>query len=171
MKKLSLCILLLAATFTATAQEKKEKFSPEKFDAELHQYIKKEAQLNEQELAKFLPVYKEMQTKMRTLYDRQRKLERSKPADEDACAKAIKERDEIEINLKQIEQSYHQKFVKVLSAQKAMSIIKAEKRFHRHKMKQWGERRGNGRGFNKDGKVFEKEGRHMRPEGRPSLKQ
>ena len=113
-----------------------------KFEAELQDFITKEAKLTPQEAAKFFPVYKEMQEKQRELFDRQRELAKVKPTDEQGCLKVIKESDEIDLNLKRIQQTYHQRFIELLSASKVYDILKAEQRFHRHMMKNWG--RGNG---------------------------
>lgn len=130
-------LLLMAMVLCAGAQEQKPKFSPEQFDAELQQFITKEACLTPQEAAAFFPIYMEMQNKLRTLFGRQRQLGKIKPADEKGCEKAIKQRDEIELEQKRIQQTYHNKFLSVLSASKLYDVIKAEDRFHRQKLKSW----------------------------------
>jgi hypothetical protein len=140
MKRLCLIILGFALALSLSAQRDdshQHKFSPEKFDAELHAYIVKEARLSQQEAARFFPVYKEMQQKQRALMWKQRKLGMTKPTDEQGCLKAIQERDEIELEQKRILQCYHNKFLEVLSASKVYDVIKAEDRFHRHKLRQW----------------------------------
>ena len=93
------CFAVLMMLFTVCdAQEKK--FSPEKFEAELAEYVKK-------------------------------------PANEEGCAAAIRERDKLEIELKQLEQCYHKKMIQVIPASKVYDCINAENRFHRKKMKGW----------------------------------
>ena len=77
--------LILAVGVDAQPNGPQQKFSPEKFDMELHTFITEEAKLTPQEAAKFFPVYKEMQAKQRTLYKRQRSMERACPQDEAAC--------------------------------------------------------------------------------------
>ena len=137
-------IIVLTALFTikATAQDQRQqRFSPEKFEAELKDYITKEANLTPQEAAKFFPLYKEMQEKQRALFGRQRGLGLVKPFDEQGCLKVIKEIDEIDLELKRIQQTYHTRFIEQLSASKVYDILRAEERFHRHMMRNWG--RGN----------------------------
>ena len=113
------------------------KFSPEKFDAELQQFITQEAHLTQQEAAKFYPVYKEMQNKQRALFGRAQKLSMVKPQDEKACAQAIQERDNIDVELKKVQQTYHNKFMNIVPPSKVYDVIKAEDRFHRRMLKKW----------------------------------
>lgn len=139
MKRLSLVLLAFALALSVSAQrdDKHQKFSPEKFDAELHAYIVTEARLSQQEASRFFPVYIEMQKKQRALMWKQRKLGMNKPTDEQGCLKAIQERDEIELEQKRILQYYHNKFLEVLSSSKVYDILKAEDQFHRRKLRQW----------------------------------
>ena len=149
MKRLGLIVLLVIVALCATmaqpqqqqgggGQQPQFRFSPEKFDAELQQFIVQEASLTPQESAKFFPVYKEMQRKQRALYDRQRRLATIKPQDEAGCQKAIRDRDEIDVELKRIQQTYHNKFLDMLPTSKVYDVIKAEDRFHRRMLKRWG---------------------------------
>ena len=114
-----------------------QKFSPEKFQADLEQFITKEACLTPQEAAKFFPIYKEMQAKQRTVYERQRQLGFGKPADEKGCEKNIRQRDEYDLELKRIQQTYHNKFLSVISASKLYDVLNAEDRFHRQMLRGW----------------------------------
>lgn len=130
------CFAVLMMLFTVCdAQEKK--FSPEKFEAELAEYVKKEAKLSDEEAAKYFPLLREMHKKQRCLYNKKRDLGREKPANEEGCAVAIRERDKLEIELKQLEQCYHKKMIQVIPASKLYDCINAENRFHRKKMKGW----------------------------------
>lgn len=148
MKRLYIAALMvLAVCCTALAQQRPHKgqqqqsdnkFSPERFEAELQQFLVSEASLTPQEAAKFFPLYKEMQSKQRALYDRQRQNGQIKPQDEKGCQKAIRERDEIDVELKRIQQTYHNKFLDILPASKVYDLIKAEDRFHRRMLKRWG---------------------------------
>lgn len=130
------CVCLL----TVSAQEHGKGFSPEKFDAELRQFIIQEAGLTADEVAKFFPLYNEMRDKQRELFMRQRKLGMGRPSDESACKKAIQERDDVEVEQKRVQQTYHNKFLCVLSASKVYKVIQAEDRFHRKMLRQWGHR-------------------------------
>ena len=99
--------------------------------------LKKEAKLSDEEAAKYLPLLREMNKKQRCLYNKKRDLGREKPANEEGCAAAIRERDKLEIELKQLEQCYHKKMIQVIPASKVYDCINAENRFHRKKMKGW----------------------------------
>ncbi len=140
MKKLLMIAIALMMTLTMSAQRQDgqaPKFSPEKFDAELQQYIIQKAALTPQEAAKFFPVFKEMQTKQRAIYDRQRKLGQFKPSDEAGCMKAIQERDNLDVELRRVQQNYHNKFFDVLPATKVYDVLRAEETFFRHQLRQW----------------------------------
>ena len=130
------CFAVLMMLFTVCdAQEKK--FSPEKFEAELAEYVKKEAKLSDEEAAKYLPLLREMHKKQRCLYNKKRDLGKEKPANQKRFAAAIRDRDKLEIELKQFKQCYHNKIIQVIPASKVYDCINAENRFHRKKMKGW----------------------------------
>ena len=138
MKRLSLFLLTLVLSFGAYAQGQVQQFDPAKFDAEQQQFITKSANLTEQEAARFFPLFREMQKKQRAIYERQRKLGFNKPADEKGCAQSIREHDQIDLELKQIQQTYHNKFLRVIPASKLYDVLQAEDRFFRMKLRSWG---------------------------------
>jgi len=115
-----------------------QKFSPEKYQADLEQYITKEACLTPQEAAAFFPLFREMQKKQRVIYNKMRDEGRIKPIDETACKKMIQKRDQVELELKSIQQTYHNKFFSVIPASKVFDVIKAEDQFHRGLFRNWG---------------------------------
>lgn len=123
------CLTLALVSMNAT--EPQEKFSPEKFQVELEQFITREASLTPEECAKFFPLYREMQQKQRAVYKQMRELGRNKPADEASCKQAVQKRDALELEQKRIQQTYHDKFFRVLPASKVYDVIRAEDRFHR----------------------------------------
>ena len=134
-------ILMWGSVLMGSAQDDKQAFSPQKFEAELQSFIVKEAALSQEESTRFFPVYNEMRSKQRVLFERQRNMDRgAKPADENACKKAIQERDNIELEQKRIAQSYHNKFLDILPASKVYDVLRAEDKFHRTMLKQWGHR-------------------------------
>ena len=61
-----------------------QRFSPEKYQADLEQYITKEACLTPKEASAFFPLFREMQKKQRALYNKMREDVRIKPTDEAA---------------------------------------------------------------------------------------
>lgn len=147
MTRLTICVLLLLC-MNVHAQERK--FSPEKFDADMVAFVTREAGLTQQEADKFFPLFHEMHQKQRAAYGRIRTVTKQKPADDEACAAAIKECDKLNLELKQIEQTYHQKMLKVVSATKVYAAINAEGRFHRQMMKGWQHSNKRPKGQQKD---------------------
>lgn len=126
----AMLMICLVSVF-AQAKGKPRGFDPRRFEAELEQYIVTKAGLTPTESAKFFPVYRKMGKKMRMLFDEMRRYHHVNPKDNDACTEAIRRQDEIDIELKQLQQEYHAKFMTILPASKVLSIIKAEGDFHR----------------------------------------
>ena len=89
----------------------------------MQEFITKEAKLTPEDAAKFFPLYKEMQDKQRKLFARQRELANVKPSDEQGCLNVIKESDEIDLELKRIQQNYHKRFISMLSSLFGVAII------------------------------------------------
>ena len=144
MKKTIVLLVCLTVSLLGMSQDKR-KFSPEKFQAELEAFIKQEAKFSDEEAAKYFPLLREMQQKHRNLYSRMRQAGKEKPADEKGCEAAIRDCDRINIELKQLEQTYHKKMIQVLPASKVYDAIKAENRFHRRMMKGWQRPKGKPR--------------------------
>ena len=134
-KALLVVVAFYGSLLSASAQQK---FSPEKYQADLEQFITKEACLTPQEAAAFFPLFREMQNKQRSLYSQMRTEGMIKPADEEACKKMIQKRDQVELDLKIMQQTYHNKFLSVIPASKVFSVIWAEDRFHRRMFRNWG---------------------------------
>ena len=145
MKRYAVFFLLLMATLTIQSQEQ-PKFSPEKFEADLEAFITREAKLTEHEAAKFFPLNREMHQKQRAIYARIGKLYTGIGNDDKACAKAIRESDRLNVELRQVEQQYHEKMMRVIPASKLSAAIAAENRFHRQMMRGWGGGRHGGPG-------------------------
>ena len=135
-KKLIYLLISLMFTLNIGAQNQ-QKFSPEKFDAELHEFITSQAKLTPQEATKFFLIYKEMQGKQRAIYEKQRILGMQRPHDESSCLKAIRERDAIDLELKRIQQCYHEKFLEIMPASKLYEVLQAEDRFHRRMLRRF----------------------------------
>ena len=58
--------------------------------------------------------------------------------------KVIKEGDDIDLELKNIQKNYHKRFLDLMPASKVYDILQAEQRFFRHTMRSWGRGSGNG---------------------------
>lgn len=140
MKKLLVFAVLMFVVALGASAEEQQKFSPEKFQADLEQYITTEAGLTNEEAAKFFPLYREMQQKQRVVYNKIHELFKL-PHDEASCKRAIQRRDQLEIELKQIAQTYHNKFLRVIPASKVIGTIIAEDKFHRRAFRKLGQQR------------------------------
>ena len=140
MKKLLVFAVLMFVVVLGASAEEQQKFSPEKFQADLEQYITTEAGLTNEEAAKFFPLYREMQQKQRVVYNKIHELFKL-PHDEASCKRAIQRRDQLEIELKQIAQTYHNKFLRVIPASKVIGTIIAEDKFHRRAFRRFGQQR------------------------------
>lgn len=140
MKKLLVFVVLMLMVVLGASAEEQQKFSPEKFQADLEQYITTEAGLTNEEAAKFFPLYREMQQKQRVVYNKMHELFKL-PHDEASCKRAVQRRDQLEIELKQIAQTYHNKFLRVLPASKVIGTIIAEDKFHRRAFRKLGQQR------------------------------
>lgn len=128
MKKcFSFIIVFCLSVCIANAQKK---FDPAKFRVDLHKYITAEAHLTAAEAEKFFPLYDEMKDKQMKLHKESKGCHK-KPATEAACRSAIIKSDDIELRKKQIEKTYHLKFLNVLSASKLYDVLHAEGKFHR----------------------------------------
>lgn len=138
MKQTVIILLLqLLVVLPMSAQKHQKKFSPEKFDADMEQFVTNEAHLTPQEAEKFFPLFREMHQKQRAVYHKIRQATKQKPADDKACEATLKECDKLNLELREIEQHYHQKMMKVVPAKKVYDAVLAENRFHRRMMKGW----------------------------------
>lgn len=119
----------------AEMQHDKCRFSLEQFHAQLEQYITQAACLTPQEASRFFPIYKEMMKKQRELHNEMRNYKRIKPVSEAECKKCVERMDKIDIEIKQIQRRYREKFLQILPAGKVYDIIKAEDKFYRQSFK------------------------------------
>lgn len=129
----SVLMILMLCTFGVTNGQHKKRppFNPAKFEADLEQFITVNACLSPSQAASFFPVYRQMMKKQRALFEEMRRLRMINPKDNEACEEAIRKQDELDIQIKQLQQEYHGRFLMMLPANKVLSIIKAEEKFHR----------------------------------------
>lgn len=123
-------LLVGLLTVQAPAQER-HPFNPQRFEADMEQYITIHAGLTPSEAAVYFPLLRDMQKKQRVLFMKMRQYEHIDTSNESTCYNAIQKQDELDIEIKKIQQRYHQKMLKVLPAGKVMLTIKAEGEFHR----------------------------------------
>lgn len=131
MKKLFFVFLFMVISLLPAFSQKKHGFDPKRFEADLEQYITTQATLSPREAARFFPVYREYQEKMRALFTEQRHCRLIDINNDAACIEALRKQDDIDIEMKKLQHKYHQRFVKILSPSKVFKIIMAEDRFHR----------------------------------------
>lgn len=133
MKRISFILIAWFCLINASAQP--PQFNPKQFEADLEQFITVNAGLTPQEAARFFPLFREMQDKQRLLFGKMRSYRHVDTNDDQASLKAIRECDNIDLQMKKIQQTYHIKFCKVLPAGKVLKIIHADEKFHRQAFK------------------------------------
>lgn len=121
--------MLLCAINMVAQREKK--FDPAKFEAELEQFIAIDACLSPEESSRFFPLYREMRTKQRAFFGGDRRYRHFDFTNDKLCAEAIRSQDSNDIEMKRLQQEYHEKFMRILPASKVFKIIRAEEQFHR----------------------------------------
>lgn len=114
------------------------KFDQEAYKAEQHQFIQKKACLTAEEAKIFFPVYDELRAKEREIFNRMRELrKKGAPVTEAEARKLILEFDNNELELKKLQQRYHQKLLKLMPAKKLAAALFAADRFDRKKFSEW----------------------------------
>lgn len=64
--------------------------------------------------------------RQRMIFDEMRRLHHIDTRDNETCANAIRRQDELDVEIKLLQQEYHSRFMLILPAGKVMRIIKAE---------------------------------------------
>jgi hypothetical protein len=136
LKRLTLFIAFMFALSVGVKAQGKGGFNPARFEAELEHFITVEARLSPKEAAAFFPVYKEMRKKQMAYFSQDRFLRYVDVNDDKACAEALSKHDENDIAMKELQQEYHRKFLKILSPSKAFMVVRAEEKFHRQLFQQ-----------------------------------
>lgn len=127
-----LMILMLCTFGVANGQHRKRPpFNPAKFEADLWAVHHSQCLSVPIPGSFILPGLPPMMKKQRALFDEMRRLRMINPKDNEACEEAIRKQDELDIQIKQLQQEYHGRFLMMLPANKVLSIIKAEEKFHR----------------------------------------
>ena len=136
LKKILVIFIVTALLYASEAGAQGPRlFDPAKFQADLEQFITMEAALTPQEAADFFPLYREMRKKQMVFFDDDRRFKHVDLTDDKACESAIRRHDSNDIKMKEIQQEYHNKFLRILPAGKVFRIIRAEDRFHRQMFK------------------------------------
>lgn len=140
MKKLIVLIVMVCsfAPVLWAADGCNQHLSPAEFRAKQKAYITEKAGLTQEEVAKFFPLYFELQDRKKELNDEAWKLIR-KGKDENTTEAQYDEIMEgiydARIASDRLDKTYFGKFKKILSAKKIYLVQKAEMRFHRDLLK------------------------------------
>ncbi len=149
MKKVFLLITVLVSLISfswvdgATAQER---LSREQFKIKQQTYLMEKAGLTVEESAKFFPIYFELQDKKTEINNSYWKVfQNIKPGEttEAQYKEILTTIYDTRIRIDKLEQSYSEKFLKIISAEKLCKIFMAETNFHRDLMRGFGNFGGN----------------------------
>ncbi len=152
MKKVFLLITVLVSLLSfscvdvATAQER---LSREQFKIKQQTYLMEKAGLTVEESAKFFPIYFELQDKKTEINNSYWKVfQNIKPGEttEAQYKEILTTIYDTRIRIDKLEQSYSEKFLKIISAEKLCKIFMAETNFHRDLMRGFGGNRNNNDG-------------------------
>ena len=116
MKQTAIILILQLIMAVSVSAQNQPKFSPEKFDADMEKFVTEQAKFTQQEADKFFPLFREMHQKQRAVYHKIRQATKQQPADDKACEATLKECDKLNVELRQIEQTYHLKMMKAIPA-------------------------------------------------------
>lgn len=138
MKKNIFAIALLCMLFSSIAmygQEKKPRFSPEKYKAHMEKFIGEKAGFTTEEAQKFFPIYHKLRSEQRTINKEITQLKRrckEEVKDENAYQKILDKIGELKIKSAQLDNEYYKLMYKAISAEKVFKALNAEDRFHRN---------------------------------------
>lgn len=121
-------------------------FDPQKFEAQLEEYVMKKAGFTTAESEKFLPIFREMRKKEVQVMKSSRNAFRGRPTTDKECEEAIRNHDNCEVQLKKIKQTYHARMLKVVPASKTMKAIHAHDDFHREAFRKVEDMKREGKG-------------------------
>lgn len=149
MKKTSLLFSLLVFGITLLAQPRQRgKFNPEEFKAKLESFITQETGFNQAEAQAFYPIYFEMKAKQRQLQRKIFQLKKNAPAcgaDEKDFAITIQKIKDLGVEMAQLEVNYYKKLCKAVSPEKVYRAMRAEDKFHRKMLEDFGHGNPNGK--------------------------
>ena len=136
MKKTIVYLLMFMCSMTSWAQGAPQKgqprFDPQKFQQMVEESLTKTAGLTPEEARAFFPPYNEMRAKQREMGKQINDLKKNVKDDPKAYAETIKKINQLKVDMAEIEQSFYQRILKVVPADKVFKIIKAEDDFYRH---------------------------------------
>ena len=125
----------------------RKEFNPELYKKHMTEFVTREAKLTDAEAAKFFPLLYEMFAKQQELMKQKQELMMKGwrgNLKEAEYEQIVNQSNNIEVNIKKVEQTYYKKFRSVLSSwQKVYAVHQALNRFQMEALKQFHPRRGN----------------------------
>ena len=146
---MSLLFMLLPLTYATATDICQQRLTKEEFKARQQAFITEYAQPTETEAEAFFPLYFELQERKRELNEEIWNLLKTgneKNINEKKYEEILEGVYDTRLSIDRLEKSYFEKFKKVLSFKKIYMVQKAEMRFHREVLKNFGEeKRGDKR--------------------------
>lgn len=149
MKKLILLMSLLLFALGTFAQhpgnrERRSDFNPAVFKQKMEQFLANKACLTQEESDAFFPLLNELMDKQRSMSREMRKLMREgrNAQSEEAYQKIMGDIIDLEIEQKQLEKAYYEKFNAVLSWKKMFLVKRAIQEFSMEALKKFYPHRG-----------------------------
>lgn len=142
MKRFRLTILfsmLLTAVCFADEFQDRPRFSPQEFMQKREEFIIKNAGLSPAEAASFFPLYRQFEKEKMKIEKKIGGLMHKafdSGVDEKEAQSIISEIDKLQLQKVKLENSYHQKYRKAITAQKILRVFQADWLFSRHVLKQ-----------------------------------
>lgn len=138
---------MVSSICLAEEPQERRRFSPREFVQKRNEFIAERAGLTAKEAAALFPIYQEIE-KRKFEYDRRigRLMHKGKSPDisEKDARKILVEIDKLQLEKIKLNNVFHQKGRKVVSAQKMLGVIQADWEFSRHVLKQMSKQRPDG---------------------------
>ena len=154
MKRVSLCMLLATIALATFAQPQGQKgpgqpvFDPQKYQQMVEESLTKAACMIPEEAKAFFPLYNEMRAKQRDMGRQIYEVKKNTSGnDNKAYSDAILKINQLKVKMAEVEQDFYKRIIKVVPAEKAFKVMKAEDDFHRRMVQgQRGRRTANHKG-------------------------
>lgn len=128
MKHIKLILLALLLSTNIHAQDKSVGTQPH--NAEIEKIIKERLKLTDEESARLMPVYREQKRLLRKLFHLRRNYMKIKVTSPQQAEDIINKTNRINAMIPKIQKEYQDKFLKIISADKVLEMIKTEHMFY-----------------------------------------
>lgn len=130
-----LSLIWVCCTAHLSAQNRRERISPQEFFKQMESFIVKEACLSPAEANAFFPIFHELHKKQRGINwkigELKKRILPANATDKDYY-NIIKEINNLKLECAELETTYYKKMCKAVPARKVHATMKAEDKFHRH---------------------------------------